>query len=260
MNQEVEQYLRAFVNHRQDDWAEWTPICEFAYNNHIHSGTRNTPFRLDTGQDPRLGIEPRRAASNEAAETFIQRWKTAEDEAKAALRKASDDMARHYNRKRQQPPAYKVGDKVYLKGEHIKSDRPMKKLDWKWYGPFPIAKVLSKHNLVLTLPASWHVHPVFHVERVRKAPPDTIPERQAPAPPPPDLIDGHEEYEVDEIVNSRWHRNRLEYFVRWRNYSADESTWEPMRNLQHAQEKVEEFHTKNPGAVRGRPVRRGAAP
>ena len=35
VNQEIETYLRVFINHRQDDWADWLPIAEFAYNNHI---------------------------------------------------------------------------------------------------------------------------------------------------------------------------------------------------------------------------------
>ena len=32
-NQEIEQYLRVFVNHRQDDWAEWLPLAEFCQSN-----------------------------------------------------------------------------------------------------------------------------------------------------------------------------------------------------------------------------------
>ena len=39
VNQEIETYLHVFINHRQDDWADWLPIMEFAYNNHIHSST-----------------------------------------------------------------------------------------------------------------------------------------------------------------------------------------------------------------------------
>lgn len=38
-NQEVEQYLRAFTNYRQDDWAEYLPIAEFALNSREHSVT-----------------------------------------------------------------------------------------------------------------------------------------------------------------------------------------------------------------------------
>lgn len=33
INQDVEQYLRLFVNYRQDDWADWISHAEFTYNN-----------------------------------------------------------------------------------------------------------------------------------------------------------------------------------------------------------------------------------
>ncbi len=33
VNQEVEKYLRIFVNHRQTDWSNWLPLAEFAHNN-----------------------------------------------------------------------------------------------------------------------------------------------------------------------------------------------------------------------------------
>jgi hypothetical protein len=49
VNQELEQYLRVFVNEHQDDWDELLPMAEFQYNNHIHSSTQQTPFFLDSG-------------------------------------------------------------------------------------------------------------------------------------------------------------------------------------------------------------------
>ena len=39
VNQEIEQYLRLFVSHRQNDWPEWITSAEFAYNNKIHTAT-----------------------------------------------------------------------------------------------------------------------------------------------------------------------------------------------------------------------------
>src|SRR5258708_248388 len=58
VNQEIEAYLWVFVSHRQDDWADWLPLAEFAYNNRVHSATRHTPFKLDSGQYPQMGLEP----------------------------------------------------------------------------------------------------------------------------------------------------------------------------------------------------------
>src|SRR5258707_507580 len=72
VNQEIEAYLRVFVSHHQDDWADWLPLAEFAYNNRIHSATRHTPFELDSGQHPQMGLEPTRSSAVEATDDFAQ--------------------------------------------------------------------------------------------------------------------------------------------------------------------------------------------
>src|SRR5258706_731893 len=72
MNQEIEVYLWVFVSHRQDDWANWLPLAEFAYNNKVHAATCRTPFELDAGQHPCLGVEPMRTLTVEAVDTFVR--------------------------------------------------------------------------------------------------------------------------------------------------------------------------------------------
>jgi hypothetical protein len=52
LNQEVEKYLHAFVNHHQDDWTAWLATAEFMYNDHPHATTGYMPFYLVTGQHP----------------------------------------------------------------------------------------------------------------------------------------------------------------------------------------------------------------
>jgi len=58
VNQELDQYLRLFVNERQNDWYNLLPLAEFQHNNHVHSTTQHPPFLLDTGRLPRMGFEP----------------------------------------------------------------------------------------------------------------------------------------------------------------------------------------------------------
>src|SRR5258707_328992 len=72
VNQEIEAYLWVFVSHRQDDWADWLPLAEFAYNNKVHTATHQTLFELDTGQHPCLGVETMRMSTIEAADAFAQ--------------------------------------------------------------------------------------------------------------------------------------------------------------------------------------------
>src|SRR6266478_10107818 len=68
VNQEIEAYLQVFMSHQQDDWANWLPLVEFAYNNKVHTATHRTPFELDTRQHPHLGVEPTRTSTIEAVD------------------------------------------------------------------------------------------------------------------------------------------------------------------------------------------------
>ena len=55
------------------------------------------------------------------------------------------------------------------------------------------------------------LHPVFNVVKLTPAPADPIPGRHPKPPPPPELIDGEEEYEVEEILDSKMFRGRLRF-------------------------------------------------
>ena len=94
-----------------------------------------------------------RTSTVEAVDTFARRLDHAQEEAKAALKRAADDMKRYYDQNRQAAPEYKVGDKAWLSLQNYSSDRPMKKLDHKWAGPFTITKIVSPATIKLCLSA-----------------------------------------------------------------------------------------------------------
>jgi len=75
MNQELEQYLRMFIDHRQEQWPEWLGMAKFTYNNKVHTGTKVSPFKANNGQDPRMGFEMRKRGKYEGAEKFAERMK-----------------------------------------------------------------------------------------------------------------------------------------------------------------------------------------
>ena len=53
----MEEYLRAFVNFEQNNWANLLPIVEFAYNNAKNASTNHTPFELNCCYHPRMSYE-----------------------------------------------------------------------------------------------------------------------------------------------------------------------------------------------------------
>jgi len=55
-NQEVEKYLRLYINYREDDWAEHLPMAEFAINSRTHSAIGMSPFELVYGYLPLFNI------------------------------------------------------------------------------------------------------------------------------------------------------------------------------------------------------------
>jgi len=139
INQELDQFLRLFVNERQNDWYNLLPIAEFQHNNHVHSVTQQPLFLLDTGRISRMGFEPSQAPSGlETVNEFMEQMKSAMEEAKSAIHKAQEDMTRYYNRKRTPAPVYKPGDWVYLDASDIKTTRPSPKLSHRRLGPFKI--------------------------------------------------------------------------------------------------------------------------
>jgi len=73
VNQELEQYLRMFINHRQEQWPEWLEIAEFVYNNKVHSSMRMSLFKANYKQDPRMDFEGRKKGKYVGAEKFIEK-------------------------------------------------------------------------------------------------------------------------------------------------------------------------------------------
>ena len=84
-NQELEQYLRIYVNHRQNNWSEWLTIAEFAFNNKMHIATKMSPFQANYRREPRMGFDIRKKGMNKKVEEFAREMKERHKEARAAL-------------------------------------------------------------------------------------------------------------------------------------------------------------------------------
>ena len=91
-----------------------------------------------------------------------------------------------------------------------------------------------------------NIHPVFHVSLLE---PYEGSNRTEEAPPPV-LVDEEEEYEVDQVLDSRLHFRHLQYLVKWKGYSDAKNSWLPEGELGNAAELTEEFHRRYPAKPR----------
>ena len=160
---------------------------------------------------------------------------------KEALATAQHNLVKAQNRTKQQvdktrrAQEWKEGDQVLLSTRHLRTfamHLPMK-LKRRWVGPFSISKVISPVAYRLDLPEGWHIHPTFHVSHLKAFIRHPEFEREV-EPPPPVLVEGELEYEVEAILRHRGKGAQRRYLILWKGYPLSEATWEPEAHLLHA--------------------------
>lgn len=252
MNASLEQYLRAYVGYLQDDWSEWLATAEFANNSAVSETTRCSPFFALYGFEPRMGFEPIDLSDNRPAirdaTAFASVMEKIWDYCRTEIHAAQGKQEHYKSQGRKPARRFREGQLVWLDSRHITTLRPQKKLDWKNLGPFRISKVISPWAYRLELPASMKIHPVFNVSLLRPAASDPLPCQTNP-PSPPVEVNGIDEWEVEEIVDSRWERRgrgrpRLRYTIKWMGHP--DVTDEPAEYAEHAAEVVAAFHRRYP--------------
>ena len=146
--------------------------------------------------------------------------------------------------------AFEEGEKVLLLADNIRLEsqaaRPSKKLQAQYIGPYQIRKKISSVTYRLELPVTLKIHPVFHISLLKKyEEPTNIPHRQKIQEPPPTVIvNDHEEFKVEKILDKRVRHRRKEYLVHWKGYLEYDASWEPTINLRNAKEMVKEFQNQ----------------
>ena len=102
MNQELEQYLRFFVEHRQKDWPEWLTSAKFAVNNKVHTAIKVSPFMANYEKELRMGGDIRKKGKVESVMEFVERMKKVHEEAGVALKKTQEEMKRYVDQSRKE--------------------------------------------------------------------------------------------------------------------------------------------------------------
>lgn len=242
----IEQILRALVNPHHDDWADWLPVAEFAYNNHDHSSTGFSPFYATKGYHPDTPaslVFPSSPSLSPGTMVFLEHLWDIHDCIRLELDLVKKRQAEYANRSRREVEL-QVGDRVMLSSQDIAlALHPSSKFRPRWLGPFTIKAQISPVSFKLELPSAIQAHPVFHVSRLKPfiaSDDHAFPGRSHPEqalPPLQDFVtDGipvvsitDVRVQVDPDSRARPRSHCLFFEVQWA--APEPSSWEPMRQV-----------------------------
>jgi hypothetical protein len=250
----------------QDDWVDWLPLAEFASNNQVSETTGTTPFFANYGFHPRMGTEPSDPCPPDLsatqkrqfykANTVADRFERILSQLKALTQQSIERYEQNANEHREEAPRYQKGQLVYVNTRNMKTNRPMKKGDDKWAGPWPVEKVYRRACLV-TVPEGMRIFPVFHTSLLRPKPSATGLPGQAEINESEsrnirgrvlERDDGTEElverweFEAVQDVHDEDGAAGLTYLVKWKHHPA---SWQPQKDLDGQEAVLYDFHKAN---------------
>ena len=106
-----------YVNYQEDNWSTCSHLAKFAYNNATHSATKSSPFFTLYARHPQFKeINP---SFQSTSSNYVEKLLKTQAELKSNIKKANKCYKLQAHKSRLEPPAFKVGDKVWLNSENI---------------------------------------------------------------------------------------------------------------------------------------------
>jgi transposase InsO family protein len=249
LNRIVEDYLRAYCADEPTAWVNLLPLARFAYNNSINAATKTTPNNLLFGMDCSIRFNVEGNAPRERipeAKARIERLHELRQKLREHLAQANERMTKYYNRNHV-PMQFSTKQLVKLSTRNLKFKYP--KLAPRWIGPFRITERIGAQAYRLALPTKYaRLHDVFPVQLLEAYHP-----RKGEDPlPMPDLAAEDNEWEVQEIRDSKRFDGILHYLVKWTGWPCEYDSWEPAENLENAPDKIWEFEKRHNSRKRRR--------
>src|SRR6266436_2046493 len=115
INQVLEQYLWAYMNYQQDNWAPLLPLVEFAYNNAASTTTGISPFFANKGYHLRLSMNLLAPSSSSKAQRYMADLDQLHSQLKVSIAEAQEHYQKAADHQWMPSPAFRIGNHVYVK-------------------------------------------------------------------------------------------------------------------------------------------------
>ncbi len=250
VNQNVKRYLCFFCSYMQNDWFKWLLMIEFVDNNILSSVIFLIFFFMNKNFHSCMSFDSDIIEYESTRERLQIAW--VEDIfnhmnktlifAREALIKTWEQMMNQTNKHRKKIN-YKIESKMFLNERNIITARSFKKLNDKMLDSF-INLDLIDSSYKLKLSKSMHVHDVFHSDLLCSVVDDFLPDQKNESSRSI-VIKDEDEWKINDILNFRRYRRRLQYRVKWKNYDND-LNWYNVDDdeFMNAQEIIDDFHIK----------------
>src|SRR5260370_12878665 len=106
-NQVLEQYLQIYMNYQQDNWTEFLPLAEFAYNNATNATMGVSPFFANKSYHPEITVDLQAASTSTEAEQFVTNLSELQDMLKENIEKPQEHYQKNADHNRVEAPNMK---------------------------------------------------------------------------------------------------------------------------------------------------------
>ncbi len=194
-------------------------MIEFVDNNALFSVIFLTLFFMNKNFHSRMSFDPdtieyestRERLQIARAEDIFDHMNKTLIFAREALIKTRKQMVNQANKHRKKIN-YEIESKMFLNGRNIVTARLFKKLNDKMLDPFQIIDFVDSFYK-LKLSETMRIHDVFHSELLRSVVNDSLSDQKNESSRSI-VVNDEDEWEIDDILNSRRYRRRLQYRVK----------------------------------------------
>ena len=113
------------------------------------------------------------------------------------------------------------GEMLWFPPWKVHTTRPSKQLDYKKIGPFTIMAKIRTSAYKLSFSPWMKTHNTIHISLLEPYQDNRFPSQIQEAPLSIQ-IEGEDKHEIDEIIDSGLHFNKLQYRAKWKEYGPED--------------------------------------
>ena len=243
MNQTLKQYLRCYINYRQNDWIQLLSVAQLTFNSatteviSVSSFFANYEFESKTFKESCKFVQLAQKATLQ-----IEQLQLLQKELQKNIQFLSKRITLYANKKKDRKSTFKKKNKAYLLRWNIKTKRSSNKLNHTKLESYKILEAKESINYKLNLITFMRIHLIFYICLLKSVNSNTSIQTESSE------IDSESQnvkYKVEDILNQQNIKDQSHWLIKWKDYEHIKNTWESKKNLKNCQTLLWQFQLRN---------------